>query len=261
MTYNTDSENVSDDGLELAALRIARSRYTVVSTGSGISRESGIPTFRESDGLWREHRPEELATREGFIAHPGLVWRWYRERLATARAHEPNPGHYALAELETLLPRFLIITQNIDNLHLRAGSREVVELHGNINRYRCLEFGHPAEPSEEWGDEPPLCHCGSPIRPDVVWFGEPLPEVELECAFRETQKCDLMLVVGTSGLVQPAASLPVLAKQVGATVIEINPSRSELTPLADIYLEGKSGEILPRLLERVREILEEDSEG
>jgi NAD-dependent deacetylase len=261
MTYNTDTGKVDDDRIELAASRIARSRYTVVSTGAGISRESGIPTFRDLDGLWGKYRPEELATREGFIANPGLVWRWYRERLATARAHEPNPGHYALAELERLLPRFLIVTQNIDNLHLRAGNREIVELHGNISRYKCLEYGHPAEPSDEWGDEPPLCHCGSLIRPDVVWFGESLHEIELECAFKETQKCDLMLVVGTSGLVQPAANLPVLAKQVGAVVIEINPSRSELTPLADIFLMGPSGEILPRLLDKVKEFLDEDSTG
>ena len=261
MTYNADNGKLDGERVEMAAGMIARSRYIVVSTGAGISRESGIPTFRDLDGLWGRYRPEELATREGFIANPRLVWRWYRERLATARAHEPNPGHFALAELERLLPRFLIVTQNVDNLHLRAGSREVVELHGNINRYRCLEYGHPAEPSEEWGDEPPLCHCGSLIRPDVVWFGESLPEVELECAFRETQKCDLMLVVGTSGLVQPAASLPVLAQQVGAAVIEINPSRSELTALADIFLDGPSGEILPRLLERVKELLEDVSEG
>ena len=259
MTYNTNGGKLDDDGIELAAGTIARCRYMVVSSGAGISRESGIPTFRDLDGLWGKYRPEELATREGFIANPGLVWRWYRERLATALAHEPNPGHYALAEFERLLPRFLIVTQNIDDLHLRAGSREVVELHGNINRYRCFEYGHPAVPSDEWGDEPPLCHCGSIIRPDVVWFGEPLPEVELECAFKETQKCDLMLVVGTSGLVQPAASLPALAKQVGAGVVEINPSQSELTPLTDIFLMGPSGEILPRLLERVKEILEEGS--
>jgi NAD-dependent deacetylase len=227
----------------------------VVSTGAGISKESGIPTFRDLDGLWESHRPEELATREGFASNPGLVWRWYRERLATAEAHEPNPGHYALAELERLLPRLLIVTQNIDNLHQRAGSREVVELHGNINRYRCLEYGHPAEPKAEWGSEPPICHCGSMIRPDVVWFGEPLPEAELECAFKETQRCDLMLVIGTSGLVQPAASLPVLAKQVGAVMIEINASRSELTALADIFLMGPSGEILPRISNNVREML------
>jgi NAD-dependent deacetylase len=260
MIYDEDDMSGLEESIELAAAVIARSRYVVASTGAGISRESGIHTFRDLDGLWGKYRPEELATREGFISNPGLVWRWYRERLAAAHEHAPNAGHCALAEIERMLPRFLIVTQNIDNLHQRAGSREIVELHGNINRYRCLEYGHPAQLDPDWGDEPPLCHCGSLIRPDVVWFGEPLPEAELECAFRESQRCDCMLVVGTSGIVQPAASLPVLAKQVGAAVIEINPSRSEITPLADIFLMGPSGEILPRVAERISQAYRRDAE-
>jgi NAD-dependent deacetylase len=244
-----------DDNLERAAQWLASSRKTVVSTGSGISKESGIPTFRDADGLWQNYRPEEIATREGFLSNPGLVWKWYRERLLQARDREPNPGHFALADLESLLPSLLIITQNIDNLHQRAGSREVVELHGNIERYRCLEHSHMFEFDPSWGDEPPLCHCGSLIRPDVVWFGEPLPAAELECAFRESGRCDVFLVIGTSGLVQPAAMLPAVAKQAGAKLIEVNVDTSAITRIVDIFLMGTSGTILPRLAARVRELL------
>ncbi|UCF05141.1 MAG: NAD-dependent deacylase [bacterium] len=241
--------------LEQAAGRLSRSERTIVSTGSGISRESGIPTFRGEDGLWQNHRPEELASREGFLSNPGLVWRWYRERLGTARAKQPNPGHRAIARLEPLIPNFLLITQNIDNLHRRAGSKEIVELHGNIERYRCFEYSHPAEEDPQWGDEPPRCHCGSIIRPDVVWFGEPLPEAEIECAFRESARCDTFLVVGTSGMVQPAALLPQVARNAGALLIEVNETPSEITPIVDIFLQGKAGETLPPLVDRIEELV------
>lgn len=153
------------------------------------------------------------------------------------------------------MPRFLLVTQNIDNLHRRAGSREVVELHGCIERYRCFDYGHRAEESPDWGKEVPRCHCGSLIRPDVVWFGEPLPEAELECAFGETQRSDLLLVIGTSGLVHPAAMLPGLAKQVGAKVIEINVQRSAITDTSDLFIEGESGRILPAIVSRVGNFL------
>lgn len=235
--------------IESAAGMLARSSRTVALTGAGISRESGIPTFRESGGLWDRYRPEELASVEGFLADPALVWRWYMERLFSARTHEPNPGHHALASLEEMLPTFVLITQNVDDLHRRAGSGSLIELHGNIEKFRCLESGHPAEYEEGWGDKPPLCHCGSIIRPGVVWFGEPLPEREIEAAFAEAQACDVMLVVGTSGLVSPASYLPSIAKQAGAGIIEVNVERSAISPLADIFLEGPSGEILPRLVE------------
>jgi NAD-dependent deacetylase len=251
---DTDSGNDLDAAIDLAARRIANSTRMVVSTGSGMSKESGIPTFRDEDGLWQNHRPEELATREGFLSNPGLAWKWYRERFLTARIKEPNPGHYALAELEKLKRSYLLITQNVDNLHRRAGSGEIVELHGNIERFRCLDYSHPAKPDPSWDDSPPICHCGSPIRPDVVWFGEPLPQAELECAFRESGKCDLFLVVGTSGVVQPAASLPFIAKRSGAFVIEINVAESEITRIADLFLRGKSGVLLPKVVGRVKEI-------
>ena len=243
-----------EDLIREAASRISSSRRMVVSTGAGISRESGIRTFREDDGLWNEYNPQQLATREGFLSDPALVWKWYMERLAKARDHAPNPGHYALARLEKVLPWFLLVTQNIDDLHRRAGSRQVVELHGNIERYRCLEAGHPAVFDPGWGDEPPLCHCGSMIRPDVVWFGEPLPQIELEAAFSESARCDLFLVAGTSGLVQPAARLPLIARQAGAFLIEVNIEESAVTPHVDIFLKGRSGEVLPLLADDVERL-------
>lgn len=241
-----------------AAGMIVRSRRLVVSTGAGISKESGIPTFRDPDGLWNRYRPEDLASREAFLSDPKLVWGWYRERLRQAREAEPNPAHRALVILEKLLPYFLLLTQNVDNLHRRAGSREIVELHGCIERYRCFDYAHPAEESPDWGDEPPLCHCGSLIRPDIVWFGEPLPEAELECAFGETQRCDLLLVLGTSGVIYPAALLPSLAKQVGAEVIEINVESSEITQTADLFIEGESGKVLPEIVSLVEKSLPQE---
>ncbi len=241
--------------LDKAASILARSTSAAALTGAGISRESGIPTFRDNDGIWGKYRPEELATLEGFLADPGLVWRWYMERLFTARTKKPNPGHYALARLERILPRFVLITQNIDDLHRKAGSADLIELHGNIERFRCLEAAHPAEYDPGWGEEPPLCSCGSIIRPGVVWFGEQLPEKEVERAFAESAMCDVMLVIGTSGMVSPASHLPLAAKDADASVIEINTARSAITPLADVFLEGPSGEILPGLVSRTAEIM------
>jgi NAD-dependent deacetylase len=243
--------------IDKAAAILARSRKTAVLTGAGISRESGIPTFREAGGLWEKHRPEDLATVEGFLADPALVWRWYMERLFTARNMKPNPGHFALAKLETILPGFVLITQNIDDLHRKAGSADVIELHGNIERFKCLDGAHPAEYDPAWGEEPPLCHCGSIIRPDVVWFGEQLPEMEIRRAFSESALCDVMLVVGTSGLVSPASHLPLAARQGGADVIEVNTERSAITSLSGLFLEGRSGEVLPDLVSRIEEILED----
>jgi len=244
----------TEDRVGRAAQLIARSRRMVALTGAGISQESGIPTFRGDGGVWGAYRAEDLATREGFLSNPGLVWRWYRERRAAAREKRPNAGHGALRDLEHLVPSFLLVTQNVDNLHRAAGSTQLVELHGNIARYRCMEYGHPAEEDPSWGDEPPLCRCGSIIRPDVVWFGEPLPQAELECAFRESQLCDCFLVVGTSGIVEPAALLPAVAKRSGAALIEINVSPSDITPLADLFLEGKAGEMLPAVVAEVRNL-------
>ncbi len=252
-------ENVRDgnaaEGIDRAARALALSSRTVVLTGAGISKESGIPTFRDLDGIWTKYRAEELASREGFLSNPALVWNWYMERRTAARAAQPNSGHRALARLETLLPVFLLVTQNVDNLHLRAGNREIVELHGNIERYRCFECGKPSREDDSWSKGPPRCACGGLIRPNIVWFGEPLPAAELECSYRETQRCDALLIVGTSGIVHPAAMLPSVARQSGAFLIEVNVDPSGITPIVDVFLAGKAGKVLPGLVRRVEEFL------
>jgi NAD-dependent deacetylase len=238
-----------------AAAVLACSSKTVVLTGAGISKESGIATFRDPGGLWRERRPEEIATLEAFRDDPQMVWSWYSERLLKAGEKEPNSGHYALADLEKILPGFLVITQNVDNLHGRSGIRNLVELHGNIERFKCSDLSHPVDYDPAWGADVPTCHCGSLIRPDVVWFGEALPEAELELAFSESAGCETFMIVGTSGLVVPAASLPVIAKNSGAFLIEVNPNRSALTAITDIFLQGPSGILLPQLYNAVSNII------
>jgi NAD-dependent deacetylase len=225
----------------------------VVLTGAGVSRESGIPTFRDAQtGLWANYKAEDLATREGFLSNPSMVWNWYDFRRNTVWNAQPNPGHFALAELENHFKRFTLITQNVDNLHQRAGSQRVLELHGNIFRYKCLDRNHPVslELLADVQASPPICPtCNSWVRPDVVWFGEMLPEAILNRAFTDAQEADLMIIAGTSGVVHPAASIPQVAKEAGATVIEVNPELSALTPfVVDHFLQGPSGEILQALL-------------
>lgn len=237
-----------------AAELLSTARHVVCSTGAGISKESGIPTFRDpAVGLWENYDPMDLATPEGFSRQPATVWRWYASRREKIREAAPNPGHLALVEIEKRARRFTLITQNIDNLHRRAGSREVIELHGNIERFRCFDRDHPCEEPPQGPEIPPLCPtCGSMIRPDVVWFGEMLPKEAIDRAFAEASRCDLMLVVGTSGMVVPAAALPVEAKRGGAVVIEVNPEPSEITRVSDLFLEGPAGEVLPGIVERMR---------
>ncbi|HEY9745932.1 MAG TPA: NAD-dependent deacylase [Oculatellaceae cyanobacterium] len=228
----------------------------VVLTGAGISKESGIPTFRDAQtGLWANYRPEELATREGFLKNPKMVWEWYDFRRNKVWDAQPNAGHRAIAELERLFKHFTLITQNIDNLHHRAGNRNVLELHGNIFRYKCLDNHHPV--SLELLDEevrvqsPPLCPlCNGYVRPDVVWFGEMLPERVLNQSFEAAAQAEVMLVVGTSGVVHPAASLPTVASEAGAVVIEVNPEMTALTPfVVDLFLQGPASELLGKLLD------------
>lgn len=218
----------------------------VVLTGAGVSAESGVPTFRGPEGLWRTFRPEDLATPEAFARDPTLVWEWYdwrRQRIANCR---PNPAHRVLAEMEVALPDFTLITQNVDGLHQAAGSRRVRELHGNIWRVRCTRCGQVGEDRRVPLPEiPPCCACGGLLRPDVVWFGEPLPSAVLEEAWEAAARCRWMLVIGTSALVQPAASLPVVAHRNGARLVEVNVSDTPLTPLADEVLRGPAGEVLP----------------
>jgi len=223
-------------------------------TGAGISAESGVPTFRGNNGLWKKFKPEELANFDAFIRNPDLVWEWYAYRKKLIAEVKPNPGHYALAEMEKLFQDFAVITQNIDNLHCRAGSRKVYELHGNIERNYCINCGRRYRNEEltSTTSSPRCVDCGGLIRPDVVWFGELLPTEPWELADRASRNADVFFSIGTSAIVYPAASLPLVAKENGAYIVEIN---AEPTPLSDIAHEsliGKAGEILPRLVEAVR---------
>jgi NAD-dependent deacetylase len=238
---------------EPLAETLRRPRHVAVLTGAGVSAESGLPTFRDSlTGLWAKHRPEDLATPEAFERNPGTVWAWYRMRREAALAAEPNPAHLALARLESLVPRFTLITQNVDGLHRRAGSRNVVELHGDLTRARCSREGAVVERWQEPADggEPPRCEgCGAFLRPDVVWFGEQLPEQALSQAYAAVYDCDVFLTVGTSNLVEPAASLPWLAAAQGAIVGVINTSmEGQRSGIGVHHLTGAAGQVLPELL-------------
>jgi NAD-dependent deacetylase len=237
--------------IEQAASLLRQARDIAVLTGAGISAESGIPTFREAlTGLWASYDPETLATPQGFRRQPRLVWDWYAERRARVAEARPNPGHFALAELERQVSRFALLTQNIDGLHQAAGSVNVTELHGNIRRVRCADEGTVVEQWEDDGITPPVCPaCGGLLRPDVVWFGEYLPEGALEAAWAAAERCDLFLSVGTSNLVEPAASLPWLAHRRGVPVIVVNTTDEGQRHGAGIHhLTGTGGEILPALL-------------
>ncbi|WP_099210803.1 NAD-dependent protein deacetylase [Thermococcus henrietii] len=245
-----------------AAKILARSRFAIAFTGAGISAESGVPTFRGSNGLWKRYRPEELATPEAFDRDPRLVWEFYRWRMRRILDAKPNPAHYALAELERMGVLKAVITQNVDDLHREAGTRNPIELHGNIFRVRCTSCPY-RENLKESGrvhefvdskDLPRCPRCGSLLRPDVVWFGEALPRGTLEEAFRLAEKADAVIVVGTSGVVYPAAYIPYIVKEHGGRVIEVNVERSGITPIADVFLRGKAAEVLPKLVELVREL-------
>ncbi len=231
-----------------AALRNAR-RVTVL-TGSGVSAESGVPTFRDAlTGLWANYNPQELATPQAFRRNPKMVWEWYAERRRMMQEKEPNPGHFALAEMERRVPEFTLITQNVDGLHQRAGSVRVYELHGNLSRVKCSREDTIVEKWSETGEVPPRCPgCGAFLRPDVVWFGEPLPVAAMHSAIAAMRNCDVMLSVGTSGEVEPAASLPYEALAHGATVVEVNPDETPLSERAAFWLAGPSGELLPLLV-------------
>ncbi len=221
-----------------------------VLTGAGVSAESGIPTFRDTmTGLWADYRPEDLATPRGFRRNPDLVWSWYRmRRLAVADAR-PNAGHQALAAMGRLVPGFTLITQNVDGLHARSGSRDVVELHGNIGRVKCFDCNRVAETFEDTDVVPRCPACGGMLRPDVVWFGEMLPPQALERAQQAAAGCDVFLSIGTSNVVEPAASLPWIAARRGALVVVINMTdEGQQTGDRIRHLMGPSGEILPRLL-------------
>ncbi len=237
---------------QLAALAevLRAARRVAILTGAGISAESGLPTFREAQtGLWAQYSPEELATPQAFQRNPQLVWDWYAWRRRLVLAAAPNPGHLALVAMERYVPQLSLITQNVDGLHTRAGSRAPIELHGNIIRVRCAREGTRYSVWDEGEQRPPLCPaCGAYLRPDVVWFGEQLPTAALEQAWQAANLCELFLSIGTSGLVEPAASLPRVAQAAGATLALINLDVATRQEGRTFYLNARAGEVLPRLV-------------
>ncbi len=228
---------------------IRRSRHLCVLTGAGISAESGVPTFREAQtGLWARYDPGELATPEAFIRQPALVWRWYRWRRELVARVEPNAGHRALVTLAEHLPRLTLITQNVDGLHQRAGSTDVVEFHGNLFSEWCFAERRPVECASD--EEVPTCaYCGGLVRPGVVWFGEEIPPLALDRAFKAAAECDVFLNVGTSSQVYPAASLAVTAKDAGAIVVEINPEPTADATRFDFVIAARAGRVLSELVD------------
>ena len=228
---------------------LARASSIAALTGAGISAESGIPTFRGAGGLWREYRAEDLATPQAFARDPKLVWQWYDWRRGVIARAEPNAGHRALAELERRAAEFTLITQNVDGLHDRAGSRRVLKIHGDIWTLRCIACGREREDRRTGFSElPPRCECGGIERPGVVWFGEGLPRDVWSRAEQAASRAEVFLVIGTSAVVYPAAGLVDVAKSVGAKVIEINVAETPATEAADVSLRGAAAEILPQLI-------------
>ncbi len=224
--------------------------HVCVLTGSGISAESGVPTFREAQtGLWEQYDPHELATPDAFRRDPALVWRWYRWRRELVAGVEPNAGHHALVTLADLVPQLNIITQNVDGLHQRAGSDSVIEFHGNLFEDRCFVEGSIVSNADMSAEVPVCPGCGGMLRPGVVWFGEAIPESAMHAAAAAVSGCDLFFSIGTSALVWPAAGLADAARQQGASVVEINLDTTPLSSRTDYCLTGKSGSILPELLD------------
>ena len=245
-----ENEAVIPDAL-IEALR--SSRHVCVLTGSGISAESGVPTFREAQtGLWEHFDPHELATPEAFQSDPELIWKWYRWRRELIAKVEPNAGHKALVDLAGQVNEFTLVTQNVDGLHQRAGSQNVIEFHGNLFEDRCFVEGCVVTDDYDASATVPTCPgCGSNLRPGVVWFGEAIPQNALHDSMTAASSCDLFLSIGTSSLVWPAAGLADTARAAGATIVEINPDTTPLSDATDFQLNGNAGTILPELLERL----------
>ena len=227
--------------------KICESKKVVFVTGAGISQESGIPTFRGKDGLWRNHDVMKLATIEAFYENPKLVWEWYNQRRENIFNAKPNAGHKAIAELEKYV-EVAVLTQNIDGLHQRAGSTKVLELHGSIVKTKCSVCDFKDEITKKFSKIPPICNCGNILRPDVVWFGEPLSEDVWDNAMTIANHCDLLVVAGTSLVVSPANRLPMYAKQNNATLIEINPNSTEMSSEMDVVIRNSSAIALPELV-------------
>ena len=221
-------------------------------TGAGISQESGIPTFRGKGGLWRNHDAMKLATIDAFYENPKLVWEWYNERRENIFSVSPNQGHKAIADLEKYV-KVIILTQNIDGLHQKAGSSEVLELHGSIVKIKCTVCDFKDEIMTKFSEIPPLCKCGNILRPDVVWFGESLPEDIWKHAIVQASQCDMMIIAGTSLVVSPANTLPIYAKQNNAYLIEVNPEKTEMSSEMDLIINDTSANVLPKIVSMFKE--------
>lgn len=243
---HTSSQNIPSDLVE--ALRAAQ--HVAVLTGAGISAESGLPTFRDPmTGLWARYRPEDLASPQAFQRDPRLVWEWYAWRREMVAQAVPNPGHRALVTIEQHVPEFTLVTQNVDSLHQKAGSRSVIELHGNIARTKCFVENVVVESWEENAEVPPRCpRCGGMLRPDVVWFGEQLPAQEFETAVEAAVHADVFFAIGTSGVVEPAASLARVAQRFGATIVILNLDVEPLAAPPLYHINGRAGSVLPALV-------------
>ncbi|MCX8105993.1 MAG: NAD-dependent deacylase [Ignavibacterium album] len=234
--------------------KLAISEKIVFFTGAGISAESGIPTFRGKDGIWNKLKPEELANFNAFMRNPKMVWEWYNHRKKIIHESKPNAGHITIAEFEKYFDDVTVVTQNIDNLHRRAGSRKIYELHGNIERNYCINCKTFYNEELDFSEGVPKCKCGGLIRPDVVWFGEFLPADQLEASERAAINSDIFFVVGTSAVVYPAAGLVYIAKRSGSYVVEINIEETEVSSIANFSFFGEAGKVLPEILEEVKKL-------
>ncbi|MCX7995048.1 MAG: NAD-dependent deacylase [candidate division WOR-3 bacterium] len=237
--------------IENAIKILKNAKSLFVLTGAGISAESGIPTFRGKDGLWKNYSATDLATPEAFNRNPELVWEWYRWRQDIISKAEPNPAHYALVDLENHFEKFLLLTQNVDNLHQRAGSKNVLELHGNIFRTRCLKCGRIDKIENARIEKMPYCNCGGLLRPDVVWFGEAIPQDVWQESMKFLSNAAVAIIRGTSGVVWPAAGIPEIAKNYGVKTIEINIEPTLITSLVDVSIISPAGKVLPEIVKSV----------
>lgn len=229
--------------------KLKNSKRLVFFTGAGISAESGIPTFRGKDGIWNKFKPEELANFNAFMRNPQMVWEWYNHRKRIIHESKPNAAHTTIAEMQNYFEDVTVVTQNIDNLHRRAGSKKIFELHGNIERNFCVDCKKFHNEELDFSKGVPKCECGGLIRPDVVWFGEYLPENQFNGGEKAAMNCDLFFVVGTSAVVYPAAGLVYTAKHSGAAIVEVNIEETEISSQVDYSFFGKAGEVLPEILE------------
>jgi NAD-dependent deacetylase len=239
----------SSSGILEVRTRLAAARAVTVLTGAGISADSGVPTFRGVDGLWRNFRAEDLATPEAFARDPRLVWEWYNWRRELIATKKPNPAHEAVAAMERRFPRFWLITQNVDGLHRDAGSTRLSEIHGNIWKVRCTACGLVGDNRQVPIPILPACPaCGGLVRPHIVWFGESLAAEDLARSGEALESCDVLLIIGTSGIVYPAASFAPLARSAGAFVVEINPDQTPNSGVVDVALQGRAKDVVPLLL-------------